>query len=175
MRDVFRKLYTQHKSNAKRRGIDFLLTLDEWKSIWLESGKFDQRGKGAEKYCMCRIGDVGAYEVGNVFIELGKKNVSDGNIGKHFSEEHKAKISESNKGKPHFWCAGENNPMHKPEVKAKVSLAIGGSNNYRAKAVISPFGCFGSTTEASKELGIPAVTIQWRCRNSKAGWSYAIS
>jgi hypothetical protein len=173
MRDLFRKAYTQHKSNAKTRGIEFRLTFDEWKQIWVDSGYWDQRGRGANKYCMCRIGDVGCYEVGNVFIGLGKINVRDGNLGKLDSEETKQRKSKALTGKPHPWLVGDKNPMHRPEVKAKISIAVGGSNNYRAKTVISPFGVFGSTTEASKELEIPAVTIQWRCRHNKAGWSYS--
>jgi hypothetical protein len=174
-RDPFLKAYTQHKSNAKTRGIEVKLTFDEWKQIWLDSGKWDQRGRGADKYCMCRIGDKGCYEVGNVFIGLGKINVRDGNLGKPNSEETKRKKSEALKGKPKPWAIGEKNVMHRPEVKAKMSIAVGGSNNYRAKTVVSPFGVFGSTTEAAKELNIPAVTIQWRCRHNKSGWSYAIA
>ena len=172
MRDPFRKAYTQHKSNAKQRGIEFKLTFDEWKQIWVDSEKWEQRGRGADKYCMCRIGDAGCYEVGNVFIGLGKTNVRDGNLGKTDSQETRHKKSVAAKGKAHPWSAGDKNPMHRPEVKAKISAAVGGSNNYRAKTVISPFGVFGSTTEASKELNIPAVTIQWRCRYNKSGWSY---
>ena len=124
MRDIFRKLYTQQKSNAKQRGVDFLLTLEQWKSIWLESGNWDQRGRGAEKYCMCRVGDKGAYEISNVFIGLGRQNVRDGNLGKACSTEHRAKIAAANSGVPHPWSAGANNPMHRPEVKAKITAAI---------------------------------------------------
>jgi hypothetical protein len=171
-RDKYKKAYTQHKSNAKTRGIEFKLTFDEWKQIWLDSGKWDERGRGAEKYCMCRVGDIGCYEVGNVFIGLGKTNVRDGNLGKIDSQETKHKKSVAAKGKPKPWFFGDKNPMHRLEVKAKMSIAVGGSNNYKAKTVISPFGIFGSATEASKELNIPAVTIQWRCRNNKTGWSY---
>lgn len=172
MRDQFKRTYTQHKSNAKARGIEFRLTLDEWKQIWLDSGKWEQRGRGADKYCMCRIGDAGCYEIGNVFIGLGKTNVRDGNLGKTDSQETKHKKSVAAKGKPKPWVVGDKNPMHRPEVKAKMSVAVGGSNNYRAKTVVSPFGVFGSATEAAKELNIPAVTVQWRCRYNKSGWSY---
>ena len=149
MRDIYRKLYTQHKSNAKRRGVPFLLTFDDWKTIWLESGKLDQRGRGAEKYCMCRVGDIGAYEVGNVFIDLNRRNVSDGNIGKVDSAETRAKKSASLKGKPHPWSAGANNPMHRPEVKAKVGAAIGGANHYKQRGVITPAGYFVTAKEAA--------------------------
>lgn len=82
-------------------------------------------------------------------------------------------ISKALKGKKKPWCAKEKNPMHRKDVKEKMSVAVGGSNNYRAKKVISPFGEFGSTTDASSYLGISPSTIQWRCRNKKNGWSYA--
>lgn len=173
MRDLFKKLYTQQKSNANQRGVLFLLTLDQWKQIWLDSGKWEQRGRGAEKYCMCRIGDAGAYEVGNVFIERGKKNVSDGNIGKPDSAETKAKKSASLKGKPHPWSAGANSPMHRPDVKAKIVAAIGGMKNYRSKGgVTTPSGFFESTIAAAKALDMPVPTVQWRCKHNKLGFSY---
>ena len=168
----YRKAYTQQKANAKQRGLEMRMSFDEWKSVWIESGFWDNRGRGSENYCMCRNNDQGHYEVGNVFIAQNKCNVSEGNLGKVVSQETRHKISEAHTGKSHDYARGENNVMHRPEVKAKMSQAVGGSNNYRAKTVVSPFGIFGSTTEASKELGIPAVTIQWRCRHNKAGWSY---
>lgn len=171
-KNPYLKAYTQHKSNAKTRGIEMLLTFEEWKAIWINSGKWEKRGKGSDKYCMCRVGDKGHYSLGNVFIDLNKNNVSFGNIGKINSIETRNKKSQALKGKPKPWAIGYKNPMHRPEVKAKLSLAIGGRNNYKAKTVLSPFGVFGSTTEASKELNIPAVTIQWRCRHNKNGWSY---
>lgn len=172
-KNPYLKAYTQQKSNAKQRGIEFVIALEEWTQVWIDSGKWSKRGRGAEKYCMCRIGDIGCYEVGNVFIGLGKNNVRDGNLGKTDTYETRKKKSESMTGMSHPWSVGDKNPMHRPEVKAKMSIAIGGANNYRAKTVICPLGVFGSTTEASKELNIPAVTIQWRCRHNKAGWSYS--
>jgi hypothetical protein len=174
VRCKYRKKYVQQKSNAKQRGIAFLISFEEWKSLWIESGKWGERGRGANKYCMCRVGDMGAYEIGNVFIALGKKNVSEGNLGRRDSVETRRKKSEALKGIPHPWCSGVNSPMHRPEVKAKMSAAVGGGNNYKAKMVVSPFGVFGSTTEAAKSLGIPAVTVQWRCRHNKQGWFYVV-
>lgn len=172
MRDIFRKLYTQQKSNAKQRGVDFKLTLQEWTTIWLESGKWEQRGRGAEKYCMCRLGDAGAYEVENVFIDLGKRNVSDGNKGKLDSAETKARKSAALKGMPHPWSAGSNNPMHRPEVKAKMSAKISGGKHYRARMVGTPHGIWTSATECAKALGMPVPTVNWRCKYHKMGFAY---
>lgn len=173
MRDIYRKAYTQHKSNAKQRGIEMRLTLEEWKDIWLSSGKWDERGRGADKYCMCRNGDAGHYELGNVFIGQNKNNVRDGNIGKIPSAETRAKISASNMGKPHPWAKGFRNVMHRPEAKAKISAATGGANHYKQRGVITPSGYFVTAKAAAQALNINKSTVEWRSRHNKLGFSYA--
>lgn len=168
----FRKAYTQQKANAKRRGVLFLLTFEQWKNIWLASGKWEHRGRGANKYCMCRNNDIGAYEIGNVFVDLGKQNVSDGNKGKKNSAETKAKKSSALKGMPHPWSVGANNPMHRLEVKAKISAALSGGNHYKAKMVGTPHGIWRSATECAKALGIAIPTVNWRCKNNYLNFAY---
>jgi hypothetical protein len=169
----FNKPYQQHKANAARRGIDFLLTVEQWTQVWIESGKWSMRGRGADKYCMCRIGDAGAYEIGNIYIDLGRNNVSAGNVGKVDSYATRLKKSKAMSGIPHPWCVGELNPMHRQEVKDKISAATKGGKHYRARKVITPEGIFDSGTEASAALGIPKPTIYWRCKNQTLGYSYA--
>ena len=71
--------YAAHKANAKYRGIPFLLTYDQWLEIWLQSGKWDQRGARRGQYVMARPGDKGAYEVGNVVICLAEENRAERN------------------------------------------------------------------------------------------------
>ena len=171
-KDLYLKAYTQQKSNAKHRGIEVVLTFEEWKQIWLDSGKWDERGRGADKYCMCRIGDKGSYSVGNVFIEQGKHNVRDGNIGKPDTEETKRKKSQAAKGRPHDYAKGINNVMHRPEVKAKISLAIGGANHYKAIGVTTPNGYFDTAKQAAQVLGINKSTVEWRSKHNKFGFSY---
>jgi hypothetical protein len=171
-KDFYLKAYTQQKSNAKQRGVEFAITFDEWKQVWIDSGKWGQRGRGAEKYCMCRIGDVGCYKVGNVFVGLGKHNVRDGNLGKLDSDETKRKKSEAMRGKSHPWSAGSNSPMHRPEVKAKLSASISGSKHYSARMVGTPHGIWGSAVECAKALRMPEPTVNWRCRNQKLGFAY---
>lgn len=173
IKDPFRKAYTQQKSNVRQRGLEMRLTFEEWKQIWTDSGHWEERGRGSCKYCMMRKGDQGHYELGNVFIGTNAKNVSEGNLGKPDSEETKRKKSIALLGKPKPWACGDGNPMHRPEVKAKMSAAIGGGKHYRAKRVITPMGEFESGTTAAKELGIPKPTVHWRCSHSWNGWSYA--
>lgn len=172
--EPFLRAYRMQKSNAATRGIPFLMEFEQWKQIWLDSGKWEQRGRGANKYCMCRLGDIGPYEVGNVFIDLGKNNVRDGNLGKSCSEEHRTKISVANSGKPHPWSEGANNPMHRPEVKAKISEALSGENHYKARGVITPFGFFPTARQAAEALGMKKPTVEWRARHNKFGFSLPV-
>lgn len=51
------------------------MTFDEWWKLW--EPYWHLRGSGTGKYNMARRGDIGAYEAGNVFIQLATENVSD--------------------------------------------------------------------------------------------------
>ena len=62
-----------------RRNIEWNLTYEEWLDIWQNSGKMHLRGRGIGKYNMCRIGDTGPYEVGNVYIGAHVDNADHGN------------------------------------------------------------------------------------------------
>lgn len=94
-----RKAFTTQRSKSKKRGILFLLSFDEWWSIWRASGRWHERGRGQGQYCMARFGDVGAYEVGNVKIILRTDNTSEACLGGHHTLEHRAKIAQALTGK----------------------------------------------------------------------------
>jgi len=163
--------YKAQRINAERRGLNFVLSYEEWLGIWVDSGKLEQRGRGSQKYCMCRFNDEGPYQVGNVFIGTGGENVRDGNLGKEMPKEVREKISSAHKGKPHAWSVGDKNPMHRPEVKAKMSAAIRGENHYKQRGVNTPMGYFITAKAAAQALGIPKPTVEWRARHSKCGFS----
>lgn len=74
--------YGNQKRNALRRGKGFDLTFAQWLYIWLESGRWLERGKEGHQYCMSRVGDKGGYEIGNVFIQTNRENLRQGNLGK---------------------------------------------------------------------------------------------
>lgn len=69
--------YNAQRVQARRRGIPFNLSLLEWWNIWQESGHWQERGLGHLGYVMCRKGDEGAYEAGNIFIAPSLINNSD--------------------------------------------------------------------------------------------------
>ena len=72
--------FVAHKKNARRRGVEFVMSFDEWWAVW--ESHWDGRGKG--QLVMCRTGDVGAYVVGNVRID------SQSNNAKEYSDVRKA-------------------------------------------------------------------------------------
>ena len=67
-------MFCRQKASANRRGIDWQLSYEDWKAIWDESGKLDQRGRGANKFCLARKFDEGPYSVDNVYITENSKN-----------------------------------------------------------------------------------------------------
>jgi hypothetical protein len=91
-----RHTYALHKSGAKYRGIAFLFTFEEWMTIWVDSGKWEERGGGLEQFCMARHNDVGAYAVGNVKICTNRENFAENHEnrkGKKLSQKTRERIS----------------------------------------------------------------------------------
>jgi len=64
--------YTRHKCNAKRRGIEFAITFEDWIRIWRLSHFYGLPGAA-----MCRYFDTGPYAVGNVYIGTKARNTRD--------------------------------------------------------------------------------------------------
>lgn len=60
--------YRQQRSSAAARGVEWLITFEEWWGVWEQSGKWAQRGHRDGQYVMGRHGDAGPYAVGNVSI-----------------------------------------------------------------------------------------------------------
>jgi hypothetical protein len=71
-----RDAYAGQRENARRRGIPFLLTREEWWQKWRDAGKYHLRGRSKGQFCRARFDDCGAYEVGNVSIILGTENAA---------------------------------------------------------------------------------------------------
>lgn len=66
--------YKQQKAQAVKRNIPWEISFEEWWTIWQNSGHWDQRGFGRDKYCMCRYGDIGPYSLHNVIIATTEEN-----------------------------------------------------------------------------------------------------
>ena len=97
MRNITNTKYLNHKHSAKKRGIPFELSFEQWYDIWQQSGKWEQRGRGKDAYVMSRIGDKGGYTLNNVFIQSNSNNVIEGNMNRTITEETKTKLSNTHK------------------------------------------------------------------------------
>jgi hypothetical protein len=96
--DPLKNKYWTQKACAKRRGIKFNLSFDDWWNIWQQSGKWSDRGCKKGQYVMSRYKDTGPYEVGNVFIEQCGINIAEAQLGTHrprgpMTDEHKKNLS----------------------------------------------------------------------------------
>jgi hypothetical protein len=80
--DPLKNKYWTQKACAKRRGISFLLSYDDWWNIWQQSGKWNQRGCKKGQYVMSRYNDTGSYEVENVFIQQHGINIAEAQTGR---------------------------------------------------------------------------------------------
>lgn len=70
--------YSIQKWNAEnKRNIEWKLSFDEWKRIWLNSGKYNQRGIYRGQYQMCRFNDEGPYSIDNVRIDTTESNLTE--------------------------------------------------------------------------------------------------
>jgi hypothetical protein len=65
--------YAEQMSHAKRRGIEWTLTFDEWWALW--EPLWAERGRG--KLRMCRIKEPGPYAKDNVYIGDARSNAED--------------------------------------------------------------------------------------------------
>lgn len=87
------KAFYAQKRSAKNRGIPFLFDFGTWLRLWQESGKLDMRGRGSGQYCMSRIGDMGAYELGNVLIATVNANASEARATRNARQTNTCAVS----------------------------------------------------------------------------------
>lgn len=69
--------YLHQRRNARKRGIEWQITLPEWVEAWRQSGRWDSRGLGKDKYVMARRNDLGPYASWNVYITTSGQNAAD--------------------------------------------------------------------------------------------------
>ena len=117
--------YNSQKRRAKARNIGFFLTFEQWKDIWIASGKWGQRGVGRGKYNMSRIGDTGPYAVNNVFIQSHDDNLSDAHKGKTISIENRRNNSIFMKGNTY---GSKNKGIPKPKIMCPHCNKMGAPN-----------------------------------------------
>ena len=92
--------YNNHRRGAKARGIPFLITFEDWDTIWQLSGKWELRGSRRGQYVMSRPGDKGAYEMGNIVICLAEENRAERNRNYRNAGTKRPGVSLYRRGRP---------------------------------------------------------------------------
>lgn len=151
-----RKAFATQKCHAtKVRGISFLLTFQQWWDIWQQSGHWEQRGPHVGEYCMSRYGDKGAYEIGNVFIQLSSMNVSErfNPLPKIIKTQAEINASKGRKGHPAWNKGVEPSQTTKDKISEALTGRISPTKGLPAhnKGISPPkFQCIHCNKEASK-------------------------
>lgn len=87
-----RRDWRNHRMDAARREIPFLLSFEEWLTIWQDSGHIEERGCHKGQYVMARYGDLGPYEIGNVRIVRVEENHAEAWARVEQKRNHKSRM-----------------------------------------------------------------------------------
>lgn len=145
--------YSQQRKEAFRRGIPFLLTFDDWWKWWQEDGRWLRRGRNKESLVMARYGDVGPYELGNIYATTQAGNQSDVSSDARSSRRAAGWARGKALGKIPFLAVRETHPQAKP--------------------VITPAGTFPSIALAAEHHGISRNVAERNVRLRRRGWQPA--
>jgi len=137
------KAFQSQKQTARLRGIEWLLTAEEWCDFWRTDNRWERRGKTRGCLVMGRKGDVGPYSVENIYCTT--------------VEDNAAAVRKERKR------AGL--------AKARAEGRIGG-DSWGTKAVITPEGRFPSAKAAAQHFGISHTGASRRAANGWKGWRY---
>lgn len=136
-----RRQWKAQRDSSKKRGIEFRFTLFQWHCWWTGElanlGPEARRGRRRNEYVMARIGDVGAYEPGNVYAARPLDNARDIPADVRASMTLRATASREANGNPRG-----------------AHLMVRGTGHPRSHAVLTPAGRYGSIALAAEAHGI---------------------
>jgi hypothetical protein len=138
--------FNNHRVDARRRGIEFLFTFEEWWAWWQVDNRWENRGRGANQFVMARHGDQGPYAPWNVRCTTARENTQ---------EKDRDKFRES---------------VRQAHARRKASglqepLAVRGSGHPRSKPVITPAGKFESGWLAADHHGLDRNCLYHRIKS----------
>lgn len=99
--NVERKCYSTHKNNAKHRNIEYMLTFEEWSTIWKDSGKWEQRGRATDQFVLGRLDNSKPFSVDNCVVRTQSENMSASSKGKPKSANTKRLMALAKLGTSH--------------------------------------------------------------------------
>ena len=143
--------WRSQRGNAAARGIPFRFGLLQWRLWWVEAlaaiGPHAQRGLRRGQYMMCRHGDAGAYEPGNVYAGTARDNQRGVPADTRQRKAERIRATREANVCP----LGQH-------------LRVRGDGHPRSHAVLTPAGRFGSIALASEAHGFSRTTGLMRVR-----------
>ncbi len=137
------------------------LSFEQWLKVWVDSGKWYERGRKKGQYCMCRRNDVGHYEIGNVYIDLASINSSTAPVYPR---------TDSSKELIRQRYLGKSRPKEVFEKGRQTKIQRG---LYRAVVSDIDGMRFESVAEAARYYKLDPSTVSARCRKEIKGFRFA--
>jgi hypothetical protein len=137
--------FSQQRCMADKRNIEWKLTFEQWIDWWVATGHYHERGRGKGKYVMCRYGDKGPYELGNIYCDTHKGNLVLAHTGNTYSL-----------GK----------------TKSYPNRDFSGAKNPSARQVKILGNVYGCIKDAAQSLGIGYSLCKKRIRLQVPGYEY---
>ena len=146
--------YCSHRNSARRRGIAFEFTLEQWCAWWRFDNRWANRGRKRDQYVMARRGDTGPYSMANVYLATQGQNQRD-----RTSESYRlaaAKAAATRKANPSSY--------QYDHLRSDV--------HPRRVAVVTPAGRFVSVKAAAEHHGLTLSAMNYRLK-TLPGWDRA--
>lgn len=132
--------YKNQVRSSRKRGIDFLLTFEEWRDWWLIDNRWSNRGRHSGQFVMARRGDAGPYSIDNIYLATSRQNLQDIPAAVRRDSVERARVTRDGHGYEHL-----RSDVHP-----------------RRAAIKSPDGEFASIELAAKHYGVTGRGIRYR-------------
>src|SRR6476660_2333550 len=146
-----RAAYSNQKHSAKKLGIPFLFTFEQWSEWWHEL--WSQRCRKAGQLQMGRKGNSGPFSPDNVEGATKEEKQKSQLIAHSFSVL---------------------SPEPRAEIARKAGLSRRGAKHWRARPVGTPLGTFVTITAAAEAHGIDQTYGSHLAREQRRGWRYLV-
>lgn len=117
------RAFNEQRRNAEARGVGWEITIHEWWGLWLESGKWAERGRGKGQYVMARTGDSGPYKIGNVRITTSDDNIQEAATRRGKSKNPRRRRLRTCIRLSHLVNSRNSSAMHRSESKSSLRRA----------------------------------------------------
>jgi hypothetical protein len=144
-----RHAYASHRRGARKRGIPFQFTFEQWSEWWLTDNRWSRRGRKAGQLQMGRKSNSGPYSPDNIEC-----------------------VTKEQKQKAQLVGLSSLPPGKRAEIAKKAGLARCGENHWLARPVETPLGTFATVTAAAKAHGIAHSHGSDLAKEERNGWRY---